>query len=44
MSADRYSYMYLGLLATHKTNHMAMHLYNQVAERSGFVGYRHDLL
>jgi len=28
---------------THETNHTAMHLYNQVAERSGFVAYRHDL-
>ena len=28
---------------THETNHSAMHLYDQVAERSGFVVYRHDL-
>lgn len=28
---------------THETNHTAMRLYDQVAERSGFVVYRHDL-
>ena len=29
---------------THETNHTAMRLYNQVAERSGFIVYRHDPL
>jgi GNAT superfamily N-acetyltransferase len=28
---------------THETNQTAMRLYDQVAERSGFVVYRHDL-
>jgi len=28
---------------THETNRTAMSLYDQVAERSGFVVYRHDL-
>lgn len=29
---------------THETNHTAMRLYDEVAERSGFVVYRRDLL
>ena len=28
---------------THETNHTAMHLYDKVAEHSGFVVYRHLL-
>ncbi|MFC2998311.1 GNAT family N-acetyltransferase [Falsiroseomonas tokyonensis] len=28
---------------THETNHAAMRLYDQVARKSGFVVYRHDL-
>jgi len=28
---------------THETNRTAMSLYDQVAERSGFIVYRHDL-
>jgi len=28
---------------THETNHTAMQLYNKMAERSGFIVYRHQL-
>ena len=28
---------------THETNHTAMQLYDRIAQRSGFVVYRHDL-